>query len=214
MSMAWMRMPGQTWLDAALAFLGMWLVMMAAMMLPALVPMLRRYREAVGGRGRPGLGRLTALAASGYFVVWGLLGTIAFLVGSVLTQLEMQHPAMARLVPTFVGLFVVGAGAFQFRDWKARQLVCCRTAMASGDPLTADARVAWRCGVCFGIMCSRCCGNLMVILLVAGVMDLQVMAGITAAITVERLAPSGQPAARSFGGIVVAVGLILLARRM
>src|SRR6187431_2230208 len=47
MSMAWMRMPGQTWAGAAAAFLGMWVVMMVAMMLPALIPMLRRYRAAV-----------------------------------------------------------------------------------------------------------------------------------------------------------------------
>jgi Predicted metal-binding integral membrane protein (DUF2182) len=43
MSMVWMRMPGQTWLGAATSFLGMWIVMMVAMMLPSLVPMLRRY---------------------------------------------------------------------------------------------------------------------------------------------------------------------------
>src|ERR671936_2558672 len=48
MSMAWMRMPGQTWSGAAAAFLGMWVVMMAAMMLPSLVPMLWRYRQAIG----------------------------------------------------------------------------------------------------------------------------------------------------------------------
>ena len=45
MSMAWMRMPGQmcgqTWPGAAASFLGMWVV--PAMMLPSLVPMLRRY---------------------------------------------------------------------------------------------------------------------------------------------------------------------------
>jgi len=40
MSMAWMRMPGQTWPGAAASFLGMWIVMMVAMMLPSLVPML------------------------------------------------------------------------------------------------------------------------------------------------------------------------------
>jgi predicted metal-binding membrane protein len=48
MSMAWMRMPGQTWPRAAASFLGMWVVMMVAMMLPSLVPMLWRYRQAVG----------------------------------------------------------------------------------------------------------------------------------------------------------------------
>ena len=49
MSMAWMRMPGQTWLGAAASFLGMWIVMMVAMMLPSLVSMLWRYRQAVDG---------------------------------------------------------------------------------------------------------------------------------------------------------------------
>src|SRR5262245_30774062 len=45
MSMAWMRMPGQTWLDASASFLWMWVVMMVAMMLPSLVPMLLQYRR-------------------------------------------------------------------------------------------------------------------------------------------------------------------------
>src|SRR5262245_32237048 len=51
MSMAWMRMPGQTWPGAAASFLGMWIVMMVAMMLLSLVPMLGRYRQAVGKTG-------------------------------------------------------------------------------------------------------------------------------------------------------------------
>src|SRR5215831_16646210 len=48
MSMTWMRMPDQTWGGAAASFVGMWVVMMVAMMLPSLVPMLWRYRQAVG----------------------------------------------------------------------------------------------------------------------------------------------------------------------
>src|SRR5262245_44997554 len=60
-SMAWMPMCGQTWLGAAASFLGMWVVMMAAMMLPSLVPMLSRYRASVGATGDTHLGRLTAL---------------------------------------------------------------------------------------------------------------------------------------------------------
>src|SRR4051812_6968849 len=76
MSMAWMRMPGQTWPGAAASFLGMWVVMMVAMMLPSLIPMLRRYRDAVTaiGTGPTGLGRLTALVAAGYFAVWTAFG--------------------------------------------------------------------------------------------------------------------------------------------
>ena len=45
--MMWMRMPGQSWPGAALSFLGMWMVMMAAMMSPSFVPMLWRYRQAI-----------------------------------------------------------------------------------------------------------------------------------------------------------------------
>src|SRR6185312_14142867 len=70
MSMAWMRMPGQTWLDAATSFVGMWLVMMMAMMLPALVPMLWRYRKSLTRTGAARLGWLTALVGMGYFCVW------------------------------------------------------------------------------------------------------------------------------------------------
>ena len=69
MSMAWMRMPGQTWVAAAASFLGMWVVMMLAMMLPSLVAMLRRYREAIVRTSDARLGRLTTLVAVGYFCV-------------------------------------------------------------------------------------------------------------------------------------------------
>jgi predicted metal-binding membrane protein len=76
MSMAWMRMPGQTWPGAAASFLGMWVVMMVAMLLPSLVPMLWRYRQAVGRTGETRLGRLTALVGVGYFFVWIVFGRI------------------------------------------------------------------------------------------------------------------------------------------
>src|SRR5437667_4843048 len=70
MSMAWMRMPGQTWPGAAASFLGMWVVMMVAMMLPSLVPMLWRYRQAVGRTVEAPLGRLTAVVGVADFFLW------------------------------------------------------------------------------------------------------------------------------------------------
>ena len=56
MSMVWMRMPGESWAHAATSFLLMWIVMMAAMMLPSLTPMLERYRRAVARSGETSLG--------------------------------------------------------------------------------------------------------------------------------------------------------------
>src|SRR6266568_4878409 len=93
MSMAWMRTPGQTWTGAAASFLGMWVVMMVAMMLPSLVPMLGRYRQAVGRTGETRhLGRLTALVGVGYFFVWTVFGMAAFPLGVALGSVEMRQP--------------------------------------------------------------------------------------------------------------------------
>jgi predicted metal-binding membrane protein len=212
MSMAWMRMPGQTWLGTAASFLAMWAVMMVAMMLPSLVSMLWRYRQAVGKTGETRLGWLTALVGVGYFVVWTVFGMAAFPLGIALAAVEMQQPELARAVPIAVGGVVLIAGALQFTAWKSRHLACCREAPGRGSTLPADAGTAWRHGLRHGLHCSRCCAGLMVILLVIGVMDLRAMAVVAAAITVERLAPAGERVARITGTVVVGAGLFLIAR--
>ena len=212
MSMAWMRMPGQTWPGAAASFLGMWVVMMVAMMLPSLVPMLWRYRQAVGRTSETRLGRLTALVGMGYFLVWTSFGMAAFPLGVALAAIEMQHEALARAVPLAIGVVVLIAGAFQLTAWKARHLACCREAPGRGRTLPADAVTAWRHGLRLGLHCSQCCAGLMAILLVIGVMDLRAMAVVGGAITVERLAPAGGHVARASGFVAVGAGLFLILR--
>jgi predicted metal-binding membrane protein len=212
MSMAWMRMPGQTWPSAAVSFIGMWVVMMVAMMLPSLVPMLWRYRQAVGRTGETRLGGLTALVGVGYFFVWTSFGMTAFALGVALAAVEMQLPALARAVPIAVGLVVLITGALQFTEWKAHHLACCREAPRRGSRLPADAGTAWRHGLRLGLHCSCCCAGLTAILLVIGVMDLRAMVLVTTAITVERLAPAGERVARAIGAVVVGAGLFLIAR--
>ena len=212
MSMAWMRVPGQTWLGAAASFVGMWVVMMMAMMLPSLVPTLWRYRQAVGRMDEPRLGRLTALVGVGYFVVWTVFGLAVFPLGAALADVEMREPPLARIVPIAVGVVVLIAGALQFTAWKAHHLAGCRQAPGRGRPLPADAGTAWRCGLRLGLHCSHTCAGLMAIWLVIGVMDLGAMAVVTAAITVERLAPAGERIARALGAVSVGAGLFLITR--
>ena len=211
LSMAWMRMPGQSWLAAAASFLGMWVVMMVAMMLPSLVPMLRRYRQAVGGTRVPSLGWRTALVGAGYFLVWAGFGLAAFPLGTALTTLAMDDPAVARAVPVAVGVVVLLAGTLQLTAWKVRHLACCREAPGPGRTLPADSGTAWRHGLRLGLYCVGCSGGLMTILLVLGVMDLRAMALVAVAIAVERLVPAGERAARAIGVIVVGAGLFLVA---
>lgn len=224
MSMMWLRMCGQTWPGGAASFLGMWGGMMVAMMLPSLVPMLWRYREAVGGIGAMRLGRLTALVSAGYFFVWSAFGMAIFPLGVALAALEMQLPALARAVPLAAGVIVLIAGALQFTAWKTRHLACCRAApgrcvmvaaplaVPALPALPADVSTAWRHGLRLGLHCGYCCAGLTMVLLVLGMMDWRVMAVVTTAITVERLAPRGERVARVIGVGVVATGLVLIVR--
>lgn len=214
MSMAWMRMSGQTWLDAAASFLGMWLVMMVAMMLPSLVPMLWRYREAVGRTGHTRLDLLTALAGASYFCVWLACGSILFPAGVALATAEMRWPSLARAVPFAIGVVIVLAGALQFSAWKGRHLACCRELPHRGATLPATARAAWRHGIRLGMHCIFSSAGPTAILLVLGVMDVRVMAIVTAAITAERLAPARARIAESIGVIGVAAGVFLLVFRL
>jgi len=212
MSMAWMRMPGQTWPGAAASFLCMWVVMMVAMMQPSLVPMLWRYRQAVRDTDEGRLGRLTTLVGAAYYAVWTGFGITAFGIGVALASAEMARPALARAVPIAAGVVVLAAGAFQFTAWKARHLACCREAPGAGRALPADAGTAWRHGIRLGLHCGQCCAGLMAMLLALGVMDLRAMAVVTAAITLERVAPAGPHVARAVGLAAAAAGVLFIAR--
>jgi predicted metal-binding membrane protein len=210
MSMTWMRMPGQTWPGAAASFLGMWIVMMVAMMLPSLVPMLWRFRE-LAGQGKR-LDWLTAGVIAGYFFVWAGLGAALFPIGIALAEVEMQQPALARAVPLAVGVVVLVAGMVQFTTWKARHLACCREAGGPRPATEGSAGAAWQYGRRFGVHCIQCCAGPTAILVVMGVMDLAVMAAVAAAVNLERLAPAGERVAHGIGIVAVAAGLLLIAR--
>jgi predicted metal-binding membrane protein len=210
--MGWMRMPGQSWLGVAASFLGMWVVMMVAMMLPSLVPVLWRYRAAVASAGARYPSLPTGLVGVGYFFVWAVFGVAAFALGVALAALVMRLPALARAVPIAVGVVVLMAGALQFTAWKAHRLGCCREAPGRASPLPGGAAAAWRSGLRLGLDCGQCCAGLMVIPLVLGGMDLRVMAAVGAAITSERLAPAGAWVARAIGVVVVGAGLVLIAQ--
>ena len=211
MSMAWMRMPGQTWAGAAAAFTGMWVLMMVAMMLPSLAATLWRFRESVRRTGDMRPDRLMALVGVAYFFVWSVIGAAIFPLGAALASIEMRQAAVARAVPIAAGVVVLVAGAFQFTAWKARHLACCREAPTNSHGLPLEAAAAWRFGLRLGLHCSCGCAGLTAILLVLGVMDLHAMAVVTAAITAERLAPNPKLVARVIGAVALATGLCLIA---
>jgi predicted metal-binding membrane protein len=207
-----MRMADQSWLDAAAAFLGMWTVMMVAMMMPSLVPILWRFRRNLAASGVRRPGWLAALAGAAYFCVWSVSGLVVYPVGVALAQVEMVDTAIARVVPIAVGIVVLLAGVVQFTRWKARHLACCRTDALHRSGVSDDAVASFRYGVSLGLHCVLCCVGLMAILLVVDVMDLGVTAAVTVAITAERLAPAGTRVARGLGVLIVAAAVVLIGR--
>jgi len=212
MSMMWTRMPGQSWSGTATSFLVMWVAMMGAMMLPSLVPTLWRHHARVRRTGSARAGRLTTLVGAGYFAVWAITGAIVFLFGAVLVQLAAHQAALTRVAPIGGGAAVLLAGVLQHSAWKARRLAVCRESPAHGHAPATRAHAAWRHGVRLGVHCVGSCAGLTAAGLLVGAMDLRVMAAITTAITVERLAPSDARVVRAIGDVVVVVGLVLLAR--
>lgn len=210
MSMIWMTMPGQTWWLAAVAFVGMWLPMMIAMMLPSTLPMLLVYRRACVFRGEPRLGWFTFTLGTGYFLVWLLFGLIAHAGGQAIALAAMRWATVSRLVPVAAGGALVVAGIFQLTPWKTACLKHCR------DPLLLVARHlhggwrgALRLGLHHGAFCAACCWALMLIQFVLGVMNLAAMVVVGVIIALEKLAPQGERVAR-FVGVASIVGGISL----
>jgi predicted metal-binding membrane protein len=217
MSMAWMPMCGQSWIGAAASFLGMWTVMMAAMMLPSLLPMLARYRRSVGRAGAFSSALLTIPVAAGYLMIWTLLGVAVYPLGTAIVAATMRYPGLERAVPMAIGLVVLTVGALQLTPWKAHHLACCRGGSCHGAPRGGPAPAsntftALRHGMRLGIHCSQCCAGLTALLLVSGIMDVPAMAGVTAGITLERLAPAGERIARITGVVLIGAGSFLTLR--
>lgn len=195
MSMAWMRMPGQTWATAAMSFVWMWLLMMVAMMLPAITPALWKQH------------RFPAFVAAGYFAVWTLIGAALYPIGVLVALAEMRSETLARSVPLTTAIVVLAAGSVQLLPWKARQLDCCQMC-----DVQEDRRGAWKYGVRSGVRCALCCSGFMAAFVVLGVMSLGAMAAAAAAITVERIAARPAAITRALGAAMLLLGAALAVR--
>jgi len=195
LSMVWMAMPGQTRLGAALGFEGMWIAMMATMMLPSLVPTLARTR-------------LDVLASTGYFAVWAAIGAGVYVVGIALAQAEVRWATLARVIPIARGVVLVVAGLVQLTFWKARHLECYR----EGCLGVAHPGASWRRGIALGSHCALCCLPFRAVLVVAGMMNLAVIAVTSLGITVERSVRRPALVARLAGLILIVAGALEIAR--
>ena len=191
------------------AIAAMWLVMMIAMMLPAVMPWLMMFATMAQGTWR---GRYAAVAefTSGYFAIW--LGYSLF---AAALQVIMQRNAAAgtdlRVSSAIGGAMLLAAGAFQLSSLKESCLAHCRSPLSFFLARWDDGpRGPFRMGFRHGLYCLGCCWALMALSFALGVMNLLWMAALTLVICVEKLAPGGNRWSRVFAAAFAAWGTILL----
>ena len=204
---AWMMTP--RWdVRHVLLLWAMWSVMMSAMMLPTALPVLVLYTELLRRRPESGRAFLPVVAlAGGYLTVWAGFSIGATALQRGLSQLQLLTPMMEAASSRWAGALLILAGAYQLTPYKWRCLSACRS------PLTFLMRRwrngtlgALRMGVDHGLYCLGCCWALMLLLFAGGVMNLYVVAALTAAVIVEKMAPAGFGTSLGLGAVLLAMG--------
>jgi len=167
-------------------FLGVWVVMMAAMMFPAVSPTVALYAKLTHRRGLS----QPLLFTIGYLLVWGATGLAAYVVfrlGSGLFGGDLAWHSGGRW---FAGGVLVVAALYELTPLKDVCLKNCRSPLGF---LLGSWREGWRgaleMGARHAAWCVGCCWALMAALFALGVMSLAWMAFVAALITVEKTLP-------------------------
>ena len=199
---AWMMTP--QWDGPHLALLwAMWAVMMIAMMLPSAAPMILL----AGGPQR------TYLLATGYIVAWAVFSLGATALQWGLGRFLLLNPMMEASSHTVGGIFLLIAGLYQWTPLKQACLTTCQSPLAF--VMRRFRRGSWgafRMGLEHGTYCVGCCWALMLLLFAGGVMNLAVIAALTAFVAFEKLVPFGVLSARVSGVLLVTAGGWMLVR--
>jgi predicted metal-binding membrane protein len=183
----------------------MWIVMMAAMMTPAAVPITLVFLRLDRERGAPRTGS-GLLFAAGYLTAWFGFALVATVVQWLLHRAALLHGMTMVAGPVLAGATLLVAGIFQLTPIKEACLAHCRTPM--GFLLghwQAGPYGAFRMGLHHGTFCLGCCWALMLVMFAAGVMSVAAMAVLTVFILAERLLP-GRWATHLPGGLLIAWG--------
>jgi len=202
------RMAGWGPIDLLLVF-AMWLIMMAGMMLPSTLPMMLMLRrvDAANADGRCGWCR-TAAFALGYLTVWAVFSLLATLVQWGLLEIRLVSPMMESSSVYLSATLLLLAGAYQFSPLKNACLQHCRSPL--GFLLTRNSDSGYRLGLQHGVYCAGCCGMLMALLFVLGVMNLIWIAALTLLVVAEKLLPRARWLSPLTGVVLMVWGAVML----
>jgi predicted metal-binding membrane protein len=189
-------------------FLGVWIVMMAAMMFPSLAPTTALYARMTRRRGllHP------LLFTAGYLVVWGAAGLAAyglFRAGRALFGSDLAWSAGGRW---FAGAVLATAALYEVTPLKDICLAKCRSPLGF---LLGTWRAGWpgalEMGSRHAAWCVGCCWALMAALFALGVMSLTWMVFVAALIALEKTLPWGRPVTWGTSGVLLALAIAVVA---
>jgi predicted metal-binding membrane protein len=192
-------------------FIGVWVVMMAAMMFPSIAPMVIMYARIQEGRRErdqsPPVGA-TAVFVAGYLVVWAAAGLAGYLIFEGVRSLGIGFLAWDEAGPYVAGGVIAAAAVYQLTPLKDVCLRHCRHPLMFLTNHWHPGRVgALRMGVEHGGYCIGCCWMLMAALFALGVMSIGWMAFIAALIATEKLLPWRAVANRGIAVLLAVVGI-------
>jgi predicted metal-binding membrane protein len=197
-------------------YVGSWVVMMAAMMFPSVVPTVRTYsrvqrrREARDGSTKAGAA--VALYVAGYLATWTVFGLAAYAIFDLVRDLDISWLSWGDGGQYVAGGVIVAAAIYELTPAKDACLRHCR------NPL-AFLREHWRgglggalaLGMEHGAWCVGCCWGLMAVLFALGVMSVGWMVFVAVLIAVEKLAPWGRAPKLAIAVLLVALGIAVAA---
>jgi predicted metal-binding membrane protein len=192
------------------AFLLMWIVMMAAMMFPAVTPVAILWARGIVLRAskRSPAWRIILFVA-GYLMAWSTISVIAYFAFAVFGSALNRFPNSANYFGA--AIFAV-AGIFQFTRLKDICLQHYRSPFSALAHYTSfrGPAIDLRVGLHHGLYCGGCCWGLMLVLIVVGVMNVAIMAALTGVILLEKLSPRGPLIARIAGIVMLVLAAITL----
>jgi predicted metal-binding membrane protein len=186
-------------------FLGVWVVMMAAMMFPSLTPTVALYSRMARDRLAP------LLFTGGYLVTWAAVGAVAFAIAWAGGTIAGDVLAWDRAGRWVAGATLLVAAVYELTPLKDVCLAKCRSPLGFLLGAWRDGRMgSLQMGVRHGAWCVGCCWALMASLLALGVMSIAWMAFVAALIAAEKTLPWRRVATYTTAGLLLAVGLLLL----
>jgi predicted metal-binding membrane protein len=184
------------------SFTGMWITMMAAMMLPTIAPLVAASSAGRGRYARPAVPVIGFCC--GYLAIWTLAGVVPFAILSGLGRVGHASSLLDRCG----GMAVLGAGVCQFVSWKRSSFG--RSHRASSSDRSDAQPTGLRAGIAQG---GRCLGHswaLMALLLVVGIMNLAWMVSISVVCFLEGRWRHDGAVANLVGAALVGLGLAVL----